>query len=61
MPSLRLARADIELRGMSATGTKRTYRFAPHMSGFGGKADIPFNWDSGADTMLFPAKDRYAA
>ena len=25
---------------MSAIGTKRTYRVAPHMSAFGGKADI---------------------
>ena len=25
---------------MSAIGTKRTFLFAPHMSGFGGKADI---------------------
>ena len=27
---------------MSAYGTKRTYRVAPHMSAFGGKADKPF-------------------
>ena len=26
--------------GMSAIGTKRTSLFAPHMSAFGGKADI---------------------
>ena len=26
--------------GMFAIGTKRTYRVAPHMSAFGGKADI---------------------
>jgi hypothetical protein len=25
---------------MSAIGTKRTYQVAPHMSAFGGKADI---------------------
>ena len=25
---------------MSAIGTKRTYRVAPHMSAFGGKADM---------------------
>jgi hypothetical protein len=25
---------------LSASGTKRTYRAAPHMSAFGGKADI---------------------
>jgi hypothetical protein len=35
-PSERVADA------MSAIGTKRTYRVAPHMSAFGGKADIPF-------------------
>ena len=27
---------------MSAIGTKRTCRVAPHMSAFGGKADMPF-------------------
>ena len=27
---------------MSAIGTKRTYRVAPHMSAFGAKADM--NW-----------------
>ena len=27
---------------MSAIGTKRTYRVAPHMSAFGGRADMPF-------------------
>ena len=27
---------------MSAIGTKRTYRVAPHMSAFGGKADMAF-------------------
>ena len=27
--------------GMSAIGTKRTYRVALHMSAFGGKADMP--------------------
>ena len=27
---------------MSAIGTKRTYRVAPHMSAIGGKADMPF-------------------
>jgi hypothetical protein len=26
---------------MSAYGTKQTYRVAPHMSAFGGKADMP--------------------
>ena len=26
---------------MSAIGTKRTYRVAPHMSALGGKADMP--------------------
>ena len=28
--------------GMSAIGTKQTYRVAPHMSAFGGKADMIF-------------------
>ena len=28
-------------RPMSAIGPKRTFAFAPHMSAFGGKADIP--------------------
>lgn len=27
---------------MAANGPKRTYRFAPHMSGFRGKADMAF-------------------
>jgi hypothetical protein len=27
---------------MSAIGTKRTFEFAPHMSAFGGKADMAF-------------------
>jgi hypothetical protein len=27
---------------MSAIGTKRTYRVAPHMSVFGGKADMTY-------------------
>jgi hypothetical protein len=27
---------------MSAFGTKRTFAFAPHMSAFGGKADMTF-------------------
>ena len=27
---------------MSAIGTKRTFVIAPHMSAFGGKADMPF-------------------
>jgi len=29
------------LRAMSAFGPKRTYVAAPHMSAFGGKADMP--------------------
>jgi hypothetical protein len=28
---------------MSADGTKRTYVVAPHMSAFGGKADVPLS------------------
>ena len=28
--------------GMSAIGTKRTWVVAPHMSAFGGKADMAF-------------------
>ena len=27
---------------MSAIGTKQTFHFAPHMSAFGGKADMTF-------------------
>src|SRR4029077_6947420 len=35
--------ANIEpRRPMSAIGTKRTCRVAPHMSAFGGKGDMPF-------------------
>ena len=35
-------RGDRVGRPMSAIGTKRTSLFAPHMSAFGGKADMPF-------------------
>ena len=31
---------------MSAIGTKRTSLVAPHMSAFGGKADMPFEGHS---------------
>ena len=30
------------MNAMSAIGTKRTSRVAPHMSAVGGKADMPF-------------------
>jgi uncharacterized protein (DUF1501 family) len=34
--------AGVLLHDMSAYGPKRTFPVAPHMSAFGGKADIPF-------------------
>jgi hypothetical protein len=38
---------------MSASGTKRTYRVALHMSAFGGKADMTF---CGANVCAFDPK-----
>ena len=35
-------RGDPAIIRMSAIGTKRTSLVAPHMSAFGGKADMPF-------------------
>jgi hypothetical protein len=34
-------RSDARFLPMSAIGTKQTLISTPHMSGFGGKADIP--------------------
>ena len=40
--ALHRRRGDRMNGGMSAIGTKRTSLFAPHMSAFGGKADMAF-------------------
>ena len=42
MPRTPAIAAAPDMSLMSAFGTKRTYRVAPHMSAFGGKADMPF-------------------
>ena len=41
---------------MSAIGTKRTFAFAPHMSAFGGKADIYWTMPASFTSRLAVAR-----
>ena len=41
-PTRYLTMLQFRQNGLSAFGTKRKYLVAPHMSDFGGKADMPF-------------------
>jgi hypothetical protein len=45
----------------SAFGTKRTYRVAPHMSAFGGKADITFCGSTLSRSLLGVKRTRLLA